>query len=137
MQVARRGFRRGGARLIATLWTAAVVVASLQSHRPPQTAALHRLYHFAVFAVTAVILRRSSAGRWPLLKSALAAAMLGAVLELLQTQTRYPIEWWDIRDDAIGAITGAVAGALAWQAASRLWGSAPDPETKGALEKAL
>ncbi|HUB79440.1 MAG TPA: hypothetical protein VMB03_11610 [Bryobacteraceae bacterium] len=118
--------------VIASLWIAAVAGASLQSYRPPQTAGLHRLFHFAVFALTTAILRRSSTSRWPLLRSALSAAMLGAVLELFQTQTRYPIEWWDIRDDAIGALIGA----LAWATASRLWGPAPDPETKGALEKA-
>jgi len=120
-------------RLIASLWIAGVAFVSLQSHRPPQTPALHRLFHFAVFAATAVILRTSIAGRRPLLRATLVAVTVGVALELLQTQMRYPIEWWDVRDDAIGVLIGSVA----WQTASRLWGPAPNPKAKGALERAL
>ena len=120
-------------RLIASLWIAGVAFVSLQSHRPPQTPALHRLFHFAVFAATAVILRTSIAGRRPLLRATLVAVTVGVALELLQTQMRYPIEWWDVRDDAIGVLIGAIV----WQAASRLRGSAPNSRSKGALERAL
>ena len=140
MQAPQAGMNRG-ARLVAPFWIAAVAITSLQSQRPPQTAALHRLFHFTAFAVTAVILRRAGAGRWAPAGSACAAAMLGAALELLQTRMRYPIEWWDMRDDALGALIGA----LAYQAVSRLWakrrgrpkGFKPHPQTKEHSTKPL
>jgi hypothetical protein len=103
---------------VATLaWIVLVTVASLQPVRPSETVALHREFHLFAFAVTAVLFRSFQAGPRRELQSVLAAVLLGAALEVLQTHLRYPFEWWDVRDDAIGA----VAGIVLYQAACFVW----------------
>jgi VanZ family protein len=104
-------------RVAILAWIVLVIVISLQPARPSATAALHREFHWFAFAITAVLFRKLHAGPRPGLQSALAAVLLGAALEVLQTHLRYPFEWWDVRDDAIGA----VAGILLYQAACFIW----------------
>ena len=104
-------------RVAVLAWIVLLTVVSLQPMRPPETVALHREVHLFAFAVTAVLFRSLHAGPRRGLQSAFAAVLLGAVLELLQTHLRHPFEWWDVRDDAIGA----VAGIVLYQAACFIW----------------
>jgi hypothetical protein len=117
-QPSRNAMTRSTTVRVAILtWIVLVTVVSLQPMRPPATVALHREFHLFAFAVTAVLFRSLHAGPRRELQSALAAVLLGAALEVLQTHLRYPFEWWDVRDDAIGA----VAGILLYQAACFIW----------------
>lgn len=104
-------------RVAILAWIFLLIVVSLQPVRPPESVAWHRGFHLAAFAITAVLFRSLHAGPRHELQSALTAVLLGAVLELLQTHLRHPFEWWDVRDDAIGA----VAGIALYQAACFFW----------------
>ena len=109
-------------KLIAWLWTAAVVAISLQPLRPHHGSALsrmHRPLHFLLFGITALILWRLFVSvDWPRIPKLFAArpwlvallstAALGTAIELLQHLIyRDRMEWWDVRDDSLAAI-GAV-----------------------------
>jgi hypothetical protein len=65
----------------------------------------HRLAHFALFGFTAcllMLLARTNQGE---IVSVLLAILLGSVIEFAQHAVyRFTFEWWDVRDDAIGAI---------------------------------
>ena len=93
---------------LSVVWVAALVLVSLQPARPSagtSLSLLHRPFHFVAFAVTALLLCRwlRNAG-----KAMVATILLGFAIELLQHLIyRNPIEWWDVRDDAMAA-----AGAL-------------------------
>ncbi len=119
--------------LAALIWTLAVIAVSLMpidlrvvsgtepDHRvqgvpvyikPPR----HRLAHFVMFGVAAVmylgLARRSREALW----AAVGALALGIGIELAQVPIfgLRELEWWDIRDDAIG-VAIAVAGWWAWK----------------------
>ena len=109
--------RSTAVRVVVLAWIVLLTVVSLQPVRPPETVALHREFHLFAFAITAALFRSLHAGPRRGLQAALAAVLLGAVLELLQTHLRHPFEWWDLRDDAIGA----VAGIVLYQAACFIW----------------
>jgi len=107
-------------------WVTGFVAVSLQPWRPETTSRLsqfHRPFHLAAFAITALLLWRflALAGSALLVPRILAARVwitalfatiiLGACLELLQHLIyRNPMEWWDVRDDALGAIAAILLG---------------------------
>jgi len=113
--------------LLAGIWTAAVVAISLQPFRPPHDSGLsrmHRPVHFLLFGVTALILWRVVASigrpRRPWLCAILCTVALGLAIELLQHLTyRNPMEWWDVRDDALSAAAAVFLILLARSAVGR------------------
>jgi hypothetical protein len=75
----------------------------------------HRLAHFAVFAITGALFltlaQRPDKSRqsWPRATLAVISALLVALLiEITQVQMYglRDLEWWDVRDDAIGIAMG-------------------------------
>jgi hypothetical protein len=79
-------------------------------------ALVHRPFHLIAFALTAILLWGSfDAAGWTLLPerfrparawldALMATIFLGGAIELLQFALYHnPMEWWDVRDDAMGA----------------------------------
>jgi len=91
---------------------------------------MHRPFHLVAFAITALLLWRWSTGsghgssrRAVLvagLQAALCTAALGAIIETLQhVMYNNPMEWWDLRDDALSAFVTILLGQAIY--ASRLF----------------
>jgi VanZ family protein len=89
-----------------------LTIGSLQPERPThEHNALHRLFHFACFGILATLSRLVLKNQRSLLFIILACVILGVGLEFGQHLIyRIGIEWDDVRDDAIGAVAGAVVG---------------------------
>ncbi len=92
--------------VIAIPWTLVLIGGSLMSSSAKGfigTHTFHRPYHFASFGATAALymsLATTAAGE---LKAAVLAMGLGLSLEALQHWIYGGVmEWWDVRDDAIG-----------------------------------
>ena len=129
-------------KLIAWLWTAAVVAISLQPLRPHHGSALsrmHRPLHFLLFGITALILWRLFVSvDWPRIPKLFAArpwlvallstAALGTAIELLQHLIyRDRMEWWDVRDDSLAAIGAVLPIMLTRSSTCRLLHLRPQP----------
>jgi hypothetical protein len=95
-------------RTAAIVWGMALLVGSLQPHRPGHMHAgvVHHIVHVSCFGALAVLValgfsnpRRPA--RWP----ASVAFLFGFGIEFLQHwKNRMPIEWYDVRDDAAGIL---------------------------------
>lgn len=83
----------------------------------PQTAGMvHILYHLLAFGTLAAGLMSLSQGRRQRLGLLSGAVAFGIGLEIAQhVMSGAPLEWWDMRDDAIGVALGA---ALYWKLAA-------------------
>lgn len=93
-------------RLATFFWIALLTATSLQPLRPKPVAPLHRPFHFVAFTVTAVLMHKRAAIAFP------ATILFGVALELAQSLLYHnPVEWWDIRDDALGALVGVMLSA--------------------------
>jgi hypothetical protein len=103
--------RRSTYRKVTLLWAAALLIASLQPMRPAHFhfSAAHHVAHFLAFGALALLatVGFSDARRialWP----ATASFLFGFAIEFLQhLQNRNPVEWHDVRDDAIGILAFA------------------------------
>lgn len=113
-------------KILTASWVGVLAAVSLQPWRPGAGASLsqvHRPFHFAAFALTALLLWRFlvvvdrtfpasrilTARAW--LSALVATIVLGGVLELMQHAIyRNPMEWWDVRDDALAAIAAVLVG---------------------------
>jgi hypothetical protein len=131
----QRILRERGRQLesLAAIWIVALIVGSLQPRRPSREilSLVHRPFHFVAFALTALLLWSSftvanraflaamfrPAKVW--IDAFLATIALGGAIEVLQYLiNRDRIEWWDIRDDALGAATAILVVHLARAAVS-------------------
>jgi hypothetical protein len=99
-------FPRKWLRILAVPWTLILIAGSLMGDSAKGhigTHIFHRPFHFVSFGATAalyMLLATTAAGE---LKAALAATGLGLSLEALQHWIYgNAMEWWDVRDDAIG-----------------------------------
>ena len=100
----------------ALLWVICLVLFSLQPLRPEGTRGrgvlLHQIEHVVIFAATGVLLvtlGRSKSEEWLALLCvvALAGAIEAAQLAIYRMELGF--EWWDVRDDSIGALFGLIA----------------------------
>ena len=109
----------------SAMWVGGLIAVSLQPWRPQAATALagfHRPFHLAAFALTALVLWRffdvaggsflprrfPSARGW--IHALLATIVLGGIIEVLQHLIyRNPMEWGDVRDDALSAIAAILA----------------------------
>jgi hypothetical protein len=98
-------------RTAALIWATALLIGSLQPRRPANFhfSVAHHVAHFLGFGALAFLatvgfgnpIRNSL---WP----AAASFLFGFVIEFLQhVQNRMPIEWYDVLDDAVGALAFA------------------------------
>ena len=65
----------------------------------------HRIAHFALFGFTACLLMLLSRTNRTEFWAMITAILLGSAIEFAQHAIyRFNFEWWDVRDDAIGAV---------------------------------
>ncbi len=111
----RRTYRRA-----VLLWAAALLIGSLQPIRPVHIhfGLVHHLVHFLGFGVLAFLATAGFGNPfrfswWP----AAASFLFGLTIEILQHwQYRIPLEWRDVRDNAIGIVTfAAIYHILCWR----------------------
>jgi hypothetical protein len=100
--------RRGRFRKAALIWAAALLIGSLQPSRPASIhfGLAHHIVHLLAFGVLAFLATAGfgNPGRFSLSPAA-ASLLLGFAIEFIQHwQNRAPIEWHDVRDDAIGIL---------------------------------
>ncbi len=99
-------------RIAAITWAIALLIGSLQPMRPAHFhfSIAHHVAHFLGFGALAFLAivgfdNHSRSSRWP----AAASFLFGFAIEFLQHwQNRMPIEWYDVRDDAVGVLAFAV-----------------------------
>jgi len=72
---------------------------------------LHTWYHVGLFATLGLLAMRSTASGWKRCVLLAAVALLGYGIEYKEA-ARYdwPIEWYDVRSDFLGAAVGSVMG---------------------------
>jgi hypothetical protein len=105
---------RGLLKRIAVIWIVCLIVASLQPFRPPATTGRashkHQIEHVLVFGATALLLLALARTRKEEMKAAGGVVCLGTVIEISQFLIyRFPaFEWWDVREDTIGAAIALV-----------------------------
>jgi hypothetical protein len=100
--------RRATYRIATLIWAAALLIASLQPRRPPHFhfSLAHHIAHFLGFGALAFLAtvgfgKPTRISLWP----AAAAFLFGFAIEFLQhLENRGPIEWHDVRDNAIGIV---------------------------------
>jgi hypothetical protein len=98
--------RRAKYRTAAIMWALALLIGSLQPTRPPHFhfSMAHHVAHFLCFGALAFLAAvgfgsTSCSPLWP----SVASFLFGFTIEFLQhLENRKPIEWHDVRDDAIG-----------------------------------
>ena len=102
---------RTALRWFATVWVICLIVASLQPFRPEATkqghSARHQIAHVAVFGATGVILlalARSRREDWVAVGGVVVLATFIEVAQLLLYRSPEGFEWWDVREDSIGAL---------------------------------
>ncbi len=110
---------------IAPVWTLCLIAGSLLPYetklaigtrprnmvnpRAPVVTLKHRGFHWLSFASTALILLLLARNRHQELTVTLGVVALGCSLEFAQHALyRNDIEWWDMRDDAYGAVAALV-----------------------------
>ena len=104
--VTQESSKRSIYRTAALLWAAALFIGSLQPYRPAHIhrGAIHHLLHVFAFGILTFLLiaahnKLDRISLWP----AAAVFLFGFTIELLQHWSyRNPLEWNDVRDDAIG-----------------------------------
>ncbi len=108
---------------IAPFWILLVAVGSLMPEAAKRALGTnasvlwHQCYHFASFGSAALILSLIAPTAPKRVAAFLSVVALGLLLESLQHAIWHnPMEWWDVRDDALAA---AAAWALANSAAVR------------------
>ena len=104
-------------RYAVILYAAVLAAGSLQPMRPAgfHHSQGHGLLHLVCFAGLALLANRAFPGRRSLPWIAPASIVFGATLEWLQTFGSHdPMEWIDVRDDAVGVAVGTVV-VLLWQ----------------------
>jgi hypothetical protein len=100
--------RRRTYRKVTLLWAATLLIVSLQPMRPANFhfSRAHHVAHFLAFGALAFLatVGFSDARRialWP----ATASFLFGFAIEFLQhLHNRKPVEWYDVRDNAIGIL---------------------------------
>src|SRR5579863_3949415 len=100
--------RRVKYRFATLVWATALLIASLQPKRPANFhfSVAHHIAHFLSFGALAFVAtvgfgNFGNASLW----SALGCCVFGFTIECLQhLQFGMPVEWHDVRDDAIGII---------------------------------
>lgn len=84
-------------------WLLLLAIIALQPSRPAPMHIAHRELHFLAFAITALLIPRKP------LQSLTLTVAFGVTLEFLQHLIYHnPMEWWDVRDDAIGATAAII-----------------------------
>lgn len=104
--------KRARYRTAALIWSLALLIGSLQPSRPAHIhfGTIHHMAHILGFGLLAVLLAAASSNRdrvsyWP----PAAVFVFGLTIELLQHWLyRIPLEWCDVRDDAIGIVAFTV-----------------------------
>jgi hypothetical protein len=113
--------RRATYRIATFIWAATLLIASLQPRRPPHFhfSLGHHIAHFLGFGALAFLAtvgfgKATHTSLWP----AAASFLFGFAIEFLQhLENRKPIEWHDVRDNAIGIIVFAVLSHLVYRTA--------------------
>ena len=116
---------------IVCFWIVAVIVGSLLPYGakqaigtertgPIQTPqgqvgiSVHRIYHFAVFGVMALLGFAAARSKTERAAAAGGVFALGVLIEVAQhLYYGNELEWWDIRDDGFGVLAGAATFGLA------------------------
>jgi VanZ family protein len=94
----------------ASIWVICLIVASLQPFRPEATKAhhslKHQIEHVVVFGATGLIflaLARERREDWTATGGVVVLALFIETAQLLIYHTPEGFEWWDVRDDTLGA----------------------------------
>jgi hypothetical protein len=100
--------RRSTYRIATLSWAGALLFGSLQPIRPGNIhfGLLHHIAHFLGFGMLAflAVVGFGNPG-WTVLRPAAGAFLFGFAIEFLQHwQNRMPVEWYDVRDDAVGIL---------------------------------
>ncbi len=123
-------FSRRSLIRFALLWIALIIVGSLWPPGPKialgtlthskdpavrhRAEIRHRLAHFGVFGIAALLLAVVAANTKKRIAAIAGVIALAAVIEWLQHIIyASPFEYWDVRDDTFAAIAGSALGA--WQ----------------------
>jgi TRAP-type uncharacterized transport system fused permease subunit len=93
----------------AVVWILFVIVLSLQPARVADTLGRnlhHQILHVALFGVTALVLLPLSRSRREQFNAIASVVCLATAIEISQYLIYHLpwFEWWDIREDAIGAV---------------------------------
>lgn len=107
---------RAALQRVAVVWVVALVIFSLQPGRPQGTRGrgvpLHQIEHVLIFGATGVLIVALGRSRNEELQAAAFVVCLAAGIEAAQLSIyRMPVgfEWWDVREDSIGAAAGFIA----------------------------
>ena len=98
---------------VALAWVVLVIVLSLQPARMRQTyghTIEHAVMHVVLFGLTGVILLALARNRREQFNAVAGVVCLGIGIEISQylIYTLPGFEWWDVRDDVIGAVIALV-----------------------------
>ena len=100
------------AKRLTLPWVALLLAVSLQPVRY-KAAGFHRPLHLVAFALTASLLYLRAFPHHQAAASLASVLVLAFAIELAQARLYHnPIEWWDIRDDLLGALIGLACGRL-------------------------
>jgi peptidoglycan/LPS O-acetylase OafA/YrhL len=103
---------------IAAVWIICLIVFSLQPLRPSGTGGQvhapsfrHRAEHILAFGATALLLLALARNRKEALRAAGSVVILAVAIEISQylIYSLRAFEWWDVREDTIGAAIALVA----------------------------
>ena len=100
---------------IAVVWIFCLIVLSLQPFRPPTTRGReshkHQIEHVLAFGATALLLLALARNRQEALNAAGGVVLLATAIEISQylIYSLPAFEWWDVREDTIGAAIALVA----------------------------
>lgn len=73
----------------------------------------HRLWHFGSFGATALLVSLVNRNPGKRILFVVSIAVLGLCIELMQARlTGFVVEWWDVRDDALGVAVFMALGQL-------------------------
>lgn len=98
---------------IAPFWVACLVATSLQPWRPSvaHEATAHRSFHFLAFGSTAFLLLLIGRSTKQRILGPLGVIALGIAIEYMQNWIfGCPLEWWDMRDDALAVAAAWLIG---------------------------
>ncbi len=100
---------------LAALWIICLIVLSLQPYRPSGTRGRkshkHQIEHVLAFGATALLLLALARNREEALKAFGGVVLLAVAIEISQylIYSLHAFEWWDVRDDTIGAAIALLA----------------------------
>jgi hypothetical protein len=113
--------RRVACQAATIIWAVALLAGSLQPRRPANfhSSPAHQVAHFLGFGLLALLAAVSfgkpgAIGVWPVLSP----LFLGVAIEFLEHwKNEMPVEWYDVREDAVGILVFAAIWHLYQRAA--------------------